>query len=165
MIILVTTVPVAIYVKSKYKNSTYSNYCRKRTFFTYLSVIYVISADLDEKSEGGGGNQELFFAMYACVGLWAQFFLILYSATELSNIMRFATRFVFLHVLIVISFFSYQTIYFRSAEEIFSLFMALAFIVESFKALHSSKSNVLYSKVKIKQITILLICLLFGFTK
>lgn len=30
--------------------------------------------------------------MYACVGLWAQFFLILYAATELSNVMRFATR-------------------------------------------------------------------------
>ena len=62
MIILLTTVPLAIYIK----------------------VIYRISQDLGYD----------FFAMYACVGLFCQFFLIIYSATELCNLMKLATRLV-----------------------------------------------------------------------
>lgn len=73
-----------------------------------FSVIHRISEDYDLD----------FFALYACVGLWSQFFVILYANTELSNIMRFATR---------------------STEEIFSLFIAVAFVVEAFKAIHLSK--------------------------
>uniref|UniRef100_A0A914UP64 Bicarbonate transporter-like transmembrane domain-containing protein n=1 Tax=Plectus sambesii TaxID=2011161 RepID=A0A914UP64_9BILA len=85
MIILLTTVPLAIYIK----------------------VIFKISEEL-------GYN---FFAMYACVGLWCQFFLVIYAVTEMCSIMKFATR---------------------SAEEMFSLFMAIAFTVESFRAIHHS---------------------------
>ncbi|CAJ0959776.1 unnamed protein product, partial [Mesorhabditis belari] len=85
MIILLTTVPLAIYIK----------------------VIYKISQELGYD----------FFAMYACVGLFCQMFLILYSATELCSLMKLATR---------------------SAEEMFSLFMAIAFIVESVRAVHAS---------------------------
>ena len=59
-----------------------------------------------------------FYETYACVGLWCQFFLIVYSFTELSNVMRYATR---------------------STEEIFSLFICVAFIVEAFKAMKQSE--------------------------
>ncbi|EGT48360.1 hypothetical protein CAEBREN_16800 [Caenorhabditis brenneri] len=85
MIILLTTVPLAIYIK----------------------VIYKISQELGYD----------FLAMYACVGLFCQMFLILYSATELCSLMKFATR---------------------SAEEMFSLFIAIAFTVESIRAIHNS---------------------------
>ncbi|KAL3114679.1 hypothetical protein niasHT_016310 [Heterodera trifolii] len=88
MIILLTTVPLAIYIK----------------------VIYRISESLGYD----------FFAMYACVGLWCQFFLILYAATELCSLMKLATR---------------------SAEEMFSLFIAIAFTVESIRAIHTSFMN------------------------
>ncbi|CCD66112.1 Bicarbonate transporter-like transmembrane domain-containing protein [Caenorhabditis elegans] len=85
MIILLTTVPLAIYIK----------------------VIFKISQELGYD----------FLAMYACVGLFCQMFLILYSATELCSLMKFATR---------------------SAEEMFSLFIAIAFTVESIRAIHNS---------------------------
>ncbi|CAJ0598656.1 unnamed protein product [Cylicocyclus nassatus] len=84
MIILLTTVPLAIYIK----------------------VIYKISEELGYD----------FFAMYACVGLFCQMFLVLYSATELCSLMKLATR---------------------SAEEMFSLFIAIAFNVECMRAIHS----------------------------
>ncbi|CAB3411239.1 unnamed protein product [Caenorhabditis bovis] len=85
MIILLTTVPLAIYIK----------------------VIFKISQELGYD----------FLAMYACVGLFCQLFLVLYSATELCSLMKFATR---------------------SAEEMFSLFIAIAFTVESMRAIHNS---------------------------
>ncbi|TMS35751.1 hypothetical protein L596_003079 [Steinernema carpocapsae] len=88
IIILLTTVPLAIYIK----------------------VIYKISEEFGYD----------FFAMYACVGLSCQVFLIIYSATELSSLMKLATR---------------------SAEEMFSLFIAIAFAVESFRAMHNSFVN------------------------
>lgn len=58
--------------------------------------------------------------MYACVGIWCQFFLIVYAATELCSLMKLATR---------------------SAEEMFSLFIAIAFTVESIRAIHTSFMN------------------------
>ncbi|EYC06933.1 hypothetical protein Y032_0073g781 [Ancylostoma ceylanicum] len=82
MIILLTTVPLAIYIK----------------------VISKISDELKYD----------FFGMYACVGLFCQLFLILYSSTELCSLMKLATR---------------------SAEEMFSLFIAIAFTYESGSAL------------------------------
>uniref|UniRef100_A0A158P5U7 Sodium bicarbonate transporter-like protein 11 n=1 Tax=Angiostrongylus cantonensis TaxID=6313 RepID=A0A158P5U7_ANGCA len=88
MIILLTTVPLAIYIK----------------------VIYKISEELGYD----------FFAMYACVGLFCQMFLVLYSATELCSLMKLATR---------------------SAEEMFSLFIAIAFTVESIRAIHNSECH------------------------
>ncbi|VDK21630.1 unnamed protein product, partial [Anisakis simplex] len=60
VIILLTTVPLAIYIK----------------------VIYKISQELGYD----------FFAMYACVGLWCQFFLIVYASTEMCSLMKLATR-------------------------------------------------------------------------
>ncbi|KAI1710464.1 HCO3- transporter family domain-containing protein [Ditylenchus destructor] len=91
MIVLLTTVPLAIYIK----------------------VIFRISEALGYD----------FFAMYACVGLWCQFFLIVYACTELCSLMKLATR---------------------SAEEMFSLFIAIAFTVESVRAIHWSFMNNYY---------------------
>ncbi|KAI6224190.1 HCO3-cotransp domain-containing protein [Aphelenchoides besseyi] len=88
MIVLLTTVPLAIYIK----------------------VIFRISESLNYD----------FYAMYACVGLSCQFFLILYACTELCSFMKLATR---------------------SAEEMFSLFIAIAFTVESIRAIHQSFVN------------------------
>ncbi|KRX57373.1 Sodium bicarbonate transporter-like protein 11, partial [Trichinella sp. T9] len=70
-------------------------------------VIYQISKEFDLE----------FFALYACVGLWCQLFLVIYAHMELSNVMKWATR---------------------STEEIFSLFIAVAFVVEAFKALSNT---------------------------
>ncbi|KIH66050.1 hypothetical protein ANCDUO_03626 [Ancylostoma duodenale] len=89
MIILLTTVPLAIYIKGSL-------------------VIHKISHELGYE----------FFDMYACVGLFCQLFLVLYSATELCSLMKLATR---------------------SAEEMFSLFIAIAFTVESISALRKSR--------------------------
>ncbi|KRZ11791.1 Sodium bicarbonate transporter-like protein 11, partial [Trichinella zimbabwensis] len=85
IIILLTTVPLSIYIK----------------------IIYQISKEFDLE----------FFALYACVGLWCQLFLVIYAHMELSNVMKWATR---------------------STEEIFSLFIAVAFVVEAFKALSNN---------------------------
>ncbi|XP_070197517.1 solute carrier family 4 member 11-like [Littorina saxatilis] len=68
----------------------------------YSKIIYNISEDFDLN----------FPAMYACVGLWNAFFLILYSIFDLSILMQFSTR---------------------SSEEIFALFISIAFSVDAFK--------------------------------
>uniref|UniRef100_A0A7E4VBW0 HCO3_cotransp domain-containing protein n=1 Tax=Panagrellus redivivus TaxID=6233 RepID=A0A7E4VBW0_PANRE len=91
IIVLLTTVPLAIYIK----------------------VIFKIAEELGYD----------FFAMYACVGIFCQMFLIIYAILELCNLMKLATR---------------------SAEEMFSLFIAIAFIVESFRAVHDSFVNNYY---------------------
>ncbi|CAG0899128.1 unnamed protein product, partial [Cyprideis torosa] len=53
-----------------------------------------------------------FYAMYCCVGLWNSFFLILYSLFGMSRLMRWSTR---------------------STEEIFALFISVAFCVDAFR--------------------------------
>ncbi|XP_071952176.1 solute carrier family 4 member 11-like [Antedon mediterranea] len=55
-----------------------------------------------------------FFAMYACVGLWNAFFLFIYSVVDASLLIKWSTR---------------------STEEIFSLFISVAFSVDAFKDL------------------------------
>ncbi|KJH45726.1 sodium bicarbonate transporter-like protein 11 domain protein [Dictyocaulus viviparus] len=111
MIILLTTVPLAIYIKGLLSYTLqYAVVCIKcRSNISNLTkflVIYKISEELGYD----------FFAMYACVGLFCQLFLVLYSATELCSLMKLATR---------------------SAEEMFSLFIAIAFTVESVRAIHN----------------------------
>ncbi|GMS83389.1 hypothetical protein PENTCL1PPCAC_5564 [Pristionchus entomophagus] len=96
MIILLTTVPLAIYIK----------------------VIFKISTELGYD----------FYAMYACVGLFCSMFLVLYAATEMCSLMKMATR---------------------SAEEMFSLFMAIAFTVESLRAVARSFSRNYYCTASI----------------
>lgn len=50
-----------------------------------IPVIYKIAEELGYD----------FFAMYACVGLWCQLFLILYASTDMCSLMKLATRFAF----------------------------------------------------------------------
>lgn len=69
----------------------------------YIKVVYNISQALETD----------FSALYACVGLWNTFFLLLYSILGASKMMKWCTR---------------------STEEIFSLFIALAFLVDSSKS-------------------------------
>ncbi|CAM1310209.1 SLC4A11 (predicted) [Pycnogonum litorale] len=52
-----------------------------------------------------------FYAMYCCVGIWNSFFLILYSLFDVSRLMNWSTR---------------------STEEIFALFISIAFCVDVF---------------------------------
>ncbi|XP_054162013.1 solute carrier family 4 member 11-like isoform X2 [Oppia nitens] len=66
----------------------------------YIKVIYNICDDF----------QLDFYAMYACVGLWNTFFLVLYAVFDVSRLMKWCTR---------------------STEEIFSLFISIAFVVDA----------------------------------
>lgn len=61
-----------------------------------------------------------FVAMFGCVGLWNTFFLFLYSFFDLSVLMRWSTR---------------------SSEEIFALFISVAFSVDAFKSCAKSFSH------------------------
>ena len=97
MIIILTTVPLAIYVKGsqfplinslidfkKIRSNMHAILEKCDAFYRMnFTVIYKISEELNYD----------FFAMYACVGLWCQFFLVIYSVTELCSIMKFATRY------------------------------------------------------------------------
>ncbi|XP_071483927.1 solute carrier family 4 member 11-like [Diadema antillarum] len=55
-----------------------------------------------------------FFSMYALVGIWNSLFLLIYSFADASKLMKWSTR---------------------STEEIFSLFVSIAFCVDAFKDL------------------------------
>ncbi|XP_052274029.1 solute carrier family 4 member 11-like [Dreissena polymorpha] len=68
----------------------------------FTKIIYSVSQDF-------GLN---FDAMFACVGLWNALFLVVYSVTNLSNLMKFSTR---------------------STEEIFSLFITFAFSADAIR--------------------------------
>lgn len=61
-----------------------------------------------------------FVAMFGCVGLWNTFFLFIYSFFDLSVLMRWSTR---------------------SSEEIFALFISIAFSVDAFKSCAKSFSH------------------------
>lgn len=73
-----------------------------------FAVIYNICEDF----------QLDFHAMYACVGLWNTFFLVLYAVFDLSKLMKWCTR---------------------STEEIFSLFISIAFAVDAGRDVVKSK--------------------------
>ncbi|RWS05104.1 sodium bicarbonate transporter-like protein 11, partial [Dinothrombium tinctorium] len=53
-----------------------------------------------------------FYAMYACVGLWNSFFVVLYSFLGISSLIRWSTR---------------------SVEEIFAMFIVVCFVVDATK--------------------------------
>ncbi|KAJ8040324.1 Sodium bicarbonate transporter-like protein 11 [Holothuria leucospilota] len=62
-----------------------------------------------------------FFTMYCLVGLWNSFFLTIYSLTDASRLIKWSTR---------------------STEEIFALFISIAFTADAFKDLmHNFKMN------------------------
>ncbi|XP_022783031.1 sodium bicarbonate transporter-like protein 11 [Stylophora pistillata] len=61
-----------------------------------------------------------FFALYSCTGLWNSFFLFIYSTFGLSQIMKWSTR---------------------STEEIFALFISLAFTVDAISSIIKEYSS------------------------
>lgn len=119
LIVLLTTAPLALYIK----------------------VIYNISADFDLD----------FLALYSCTGLWNAFFLFIYSTFGLSQIMKWSTR---------------------STEEIFALFISLAFtvdalssIIKEYSSLHcptacwnSSSNSISQSSINCTQLTDSSVC-------
>lgn len=80
----------------------------------FTKVIYNICEDWDLD----------FGAMFACTGLWNSAFLVVYSITDASKIMKWSTR---------------------STEEIFALFMSVTFIVDAFKDVISDFRSNYYS--------------------
>lgn len=77
----------------------------------YSKVVYEISINLEED----------FFTVYAWVGLWNTFFILLYSVFGVSNLIRFSSR---------------------SPEEIFTIFITTCFAVDAISSLVSSKCRV-----------------------
>lgn len=67
-----------------------------------------------------------FLSMYAAVGLWNAFFLIIYSLFGFSKLMKWCTR---------------------STEEIFALFIVVAFITDASKDTLKSKYNSISSSL------------------
>ena len=64
-----------------------------------------------------------FFALYTSVGLWNALYVIMYAVTNATKLMKFSTR---------------------STEEIFALFICIAFTVDAFKDAYSDfKDNYL----------------------
>jgi sodium borate transporter 11 len=68
----------------------------------YTKVVFDIANDI----------QVDFFDMFACVGLWNSFFVIIYALLDFSFLMKWCTR---------------------STEEIFSLFIFFAFSIDAIK--------------------------------
>ncbi|VDM30839.1 unnamed protein product [Hydatigera taeniaeformis] len=89
--VLLTTAPIAIYVK----------------------LIYTITESY---------NLE-FYAFFGCVGLFNAGFLFIYAALDASRIMRWSTRQVR----------SIYTHFLTSTEEIFAMFVSIAFLVEAYR--------------------------------
>lgn len=82
-------------------------------FFPLFLIVFVVIYSICEDF------QLDFYAMYGCVGLWSSFFLVLYSLFDVSRLMRWSTR---------------------STEEIFALFISIAFCVDAFRDTVKSKS-------------------------
>ena len=59
-----------------------------------------------------------FFSMYCAVGLWNSFFIMIYSVFDVSRLMRWSTR---------------------STEEIFALFISIAFCVDASRDTYHSE--------------------------
>ena len=70
-----------------------------------------------------------FFSVYCCVGLWNTLFIILYSLFDVSRLMRWSTR---------------------STEEIFALFISVAFFVDAFRDTIKSKSIMSFKRLSLK---------------
>ncbi|XP_022650740.1 sodium bicarbonate transporter-like protein 11 isoform X3 [Varroa destructor] len=81
----------------------------------YIKVIYNICEDF----------QLDFYAMYACVGLWNTFFLVLFALFDASKLMKWCTR---------------------STEEIFALFISIAFVVDAGRDIYKNFQENYYHK-------------------
>ncbi|XP_022252508.1 sodium bicarbonate transporter-like protein 11 [Limulus polyphemus] len=86
----------------------------------YIKVIYSICEDFHLN----------FYAMYACVGLWNTFFLIIYALCDASKLMTFSTR---------------------STEEIFALFISIAFCVDAGRDVYKNFQKYYYAPACIEQ--------------
>ncbi|CAD6187521.1 unnamed protein product [Caenorhabditis auriculariae] len=75
----------------------------------YISVIYAVSRS----------NSWVFHDLYAAVGIYGQFFLILFAVLQIANVMKYTTR---------------------STEEIFSLFIAFTLTTKALKAVFQTYS-------------------------
>lgn len=71
-----------------------------------LAIYIKVIAEISKE------NDIDFYAMYCAIGLWNSFFLIIYSLFDVSKLMKWSTR---------------------STEEIFGLFITIAFIHDAFK--------------------------------
>lgn len=80
----------------------------------YIKVIYNICEDFDLD----------FYAMYACVGLWNTFFLLLFAIFDASKLMKWCTR---------------------STEEIFALFISIAFCVDAGRDVYKNFQRYYYA--------------------
>ena len=87
-------------------------------------MVYDISENLDFD----------FTSMYSLVGLWNSFFLIIYGVFGLSKVMVWSTRYE-TSKQIFASTFTLVLNCFRSTEEIFALFISIAFTVDATKDL------------------------------
>ncbi|XP_022239063.1 sodium bicarbonate transporter-like protein 11, partial [Limulus polyphemus] len=74
-----------------------------------------------------------FYAMYACVGLWNTLFLVIYALCDASRLMRFSTR---------------------STEEIFSLFISIAFCVDAGRDAHKNFQKYYHSSECTEQVSV-----------
>ncbi|XP_076308808.1 solute carrier family 4 member 11-like [Tachypleus tridentatus] len=86
----------------------------------YIKVIYSICEDFHLN----------FYAMYACVGLWNTFFLIIYALCDASKLMMFSTR---------------------STEEIFALFISIAFCVDAGRDVYKNFQKYYYAPACMEQ--------------
>ena len=100
MVILLTTAPLALYTKGTFQ-AALAPACMSWTF-SFRAVIKTISDDMDYPFE----------ALFACVGLWNSFFLLIYAFCDASRLMKWVTR---------------------STERIFYLFLSIAFTVDAIK--------------------------------
>lgn len=80
----------------------------------YIKVIYNICEDFELD----------FYAMYACVGLWNTFFLLLFAIFDASKLMKWCTR---------------------STEEIFALFISIAFCVDAGRDVYKNFQRYYYA--------------------
>ncbi|XP_013791827.2 sodium bicarbonate transporter-like protein 11, partial [Limulus polyphemus] len=88
----------------------------------YIKVIYSICEDFNLN----------FYAMYACVGLWNTFFLVMYALCDASKLMTFSTR---------------------STEEIFALFISIAFCVDAGRDVYKNFQKYYYAPACVEQET------------
>lgn len=107
-----TTAPLCLYIKGEpISHIRFCFYRRLITIFHVFSFRFPSSASLVIY----GISEEFdlnFHALYACVGLWNTFFLIFYSVFDVSRLMKWCTR---------------------STEEIFALFISIAFAADAIK--------------------------------
>lgn len=109
LLILLTTAPLALYIKGLL--FYFFIIIQFQSLQSSFAHLQVISSICDDFELD-------FYAMYGCVGLWCAFFLFIFSLFNVSRLMRWCTR---------------------STEEIFGLFISVAFCVDACRDTAKSK--------------------------